>query len=605
MHLHNILAAVRSNSAWRAVRPWSSWWIWVPLGFGMGMLFSTGPAIQHYVVALITSDEVSIYGSSFQHSAVKLPSLSDWFSTTISWPFPFMGIVVAVLSVNSSSLKVLFFRFALFSFLILLAFDITYGLAGGNFSAQDLFTDALANFFGGILASGTAVLTMMFANYGYSALDEASDISRRSFSAALVLVASLTTFLVTFFVVDFLYRPRPVDVVIATQNNAHGFIMAKEAPKGSRTSELESLSPALTLLSEVNESGGLNWRMASNATIRKAADPDAGAFDIEVSLFRGCLPAEGPRALPTDPAPYTVRGVKTFSLRHDWSFWDTTVTADNSKGSVTMSGTDASSFVTKADRDGQRIEIQQIADTGTTVKYSSGMGDLNVFAIAPPGRADAAMAITPMLHLEIDQKTYSLQVDSAFDPNSAIVSACAPLDTASAFEKGRVSLGHEGILGVRVKIAPVLDATSPHMPDNSLEFKGDSGWVTALDIPSETLTSRTSKRVDMIALGDGVTSVSVNGSDRDVRAGDSYVAVGGDLYGSFRSGSLDVRGKAAILWVNSSRANPTKWEVLPIEYRVGALGGALTIFGLLVRFIAQRVNGGIRLEWLEETRSNA
>lgn len=566
----------------------------------MGIIFSTGPILQQYIVAFINSDETSIYGSSFQQTVVRLPSFSEWIADALSWPHPIIGFLVVWFSVRSTSFKILFLRFSLFSFLTLSAFDIPYQLIGGDLGLEYLFINIVSNLIGGVIAAGTASFIVLIANYAYKEF-ELDDTWRRAVGGGLALATSLTVFLITFYIVDFLYRPRPVDVAISAQGNTSGLIVG-DVPDSARTLSMGERRLAFVPLSEVQESSGVKWRAASNTTIEKVALPDDNTFNVKVSLYRGCAPTSGAHVLQSDAPSLSFHEVKSLSLNYDWGLWETTVSSEHSSGSLTVTGSNASYFTKKADLDDKTISIEQFVDRGAKVRYSSGSHELDVFAIASMARTEPTMPQVPHLHFKVDQNIYSIEVQSFGDANSNDIPHCQSLETSTAFKQGKVSLGGEILLGISVQISETLDVNKLKAPDNFVEVKGDLGWVKAFGVSPASLTSNTGKRIDYVALTEGVTSVSINGIEKAVRASDEYVAVGDHLDGSFHSGELNVRGKASTLWVNSSRANPTKWETLPTEYRMAIITFAAACFGYLLKAIAGYLNRGVELTWLEAGR---
>mgnify|MGYP001078275489 CR=1 FL=1 len=99
----------------------------------------------------------------------------------------------------------------------------------------------------------------------------------------------------------------------------------------------------------------------------------------------------------------------------------------------------------------------------------------------------------------------------------------------------------------------------------------------------------------MISISGNLKSVAVNGNERPLKVGDNYVAIGGQINGSFVSGLLKVSGNAELLWVNSDRANQTKWESLPTEYKMLLLAFLGSVFVWISRRVSILVNKAERL----------
>ncbi len=138
------------------------------------------------------------------------------------------------------------------------------------------------------------------------------------------------------------------------------------------------------------------------------------------------------------------------------------------------------------------------------------------------------------------------------------------------------------------------------LSNNVVTLNGDGGWVTVKGIDPQTLDVVSGKRIDMISISGNLKSVAVNGNERSLKVGDNYVAIGGQINGSFVSGLLKVSGNAELLWVNSDRANQTKWESLPTEYKMLLLAFLGSAFVWISRRVSILVNKAERLAWLED-----
>lgn len=248
--------------------------------------------------------------------------------------------------------------------------------------------------------------------------------------------------------------------------------------------------------------------------------------------------------------------------------------------------------------DGKGIDLQQIAADKSQVTYSGGTGSLEVFMITPPAKPDEATAVKPSLHLNVNGMEHSITLGSSASIDSGKIAACLAAPTRDAFERKALDFEDSSLLGVRLRISPV--STSVALSNNAVTLTGDSGWVTVKGVDPQSLDTAIRKRIDMIALSGNLKSATANGGDRALRAGDSYVAVGDNIKGSFASGLLKISGSADLLWVNDDRANQTKWESLPIEYKVLLLAFLGSIFIWIFRRVSMLIANAESLAWLED-----
>ncbi|KPH10191.1 hypothetical protein CO657_03320 [Rhizobium acidisoli] len=576
------------------------WWVWVPLSFSLGLIFSTGPLVQRYLLALATSDKTSIYGSSFQREVVTLPNLDDWFETAIAWPHPFIGLVVVVLAVRSSSIKQLFLRLSLFGFVTLMLFDLGYGLWNGALSVASAFENLVANFTGAIGVAAIAILLVELADYGFRSFEWATW-PRRAVAGFLVMLGGTIALCVIFYVTDFFYRPRPATIDLLAESPSSGFIIAKAVPKSGRKLDTQNraATPAFSMLSQVEESSSLNWRAPKNGKIEWSTNEDFTAYSIEVSLFAGCGPTDGVRKLPPSESPLKISDIRAFSLSHAWGAWDTTVTVSEGHGSAGLKGTDASFYSLDPSTDGKSIELQQIVADHSQATYSGGSDSIELFMITLPSKPEEAMESAPSLNFSVDGKEYVIGLsgsEGVLGISSEKI-ACRAVPTRQAFQSKVLDLGNSMLLGVKVVVSP--KRKSDGVPNNVVTLNGDSGWLRVKGIDPKTLNTG-GARIDMISVSGNLKSAAINGSDQTLKTGDTVTAIGDSLNGSFVSGLLKVSGEADLLWVNNDRANQTKWESLPIENKLLALAFLGSVFVWIARRVSALVSKGESLAWLED-----
>ncbi len=574
------------------------WWVLAPLSFAMGLIYSTGPLVQRYLFALITSDETSIYGSSFQHEAVKLPKLDDWFEAALTWPHPGIGLIVVALAARSPSIKEMFLKLSLFGFITLMLFDIGYALIGNTLTVASIFENLVANFVGSIGAAAIAVLLLELANYGFCSFDW-SIWPKRGIAGFLVMLGGALALCAIFYLTDFFYRPRPANIDLMVEAPAHGFIIAEATPKFARDTEskTKNTDEPFVLVSQIEESASLNWRAPKMGKISWSKNENTTSYDVELSLFTGCGPTESEHKLPVSKSLFLTSNTRNFSLWHDWGAWDTTITAEKGYGTSKLTGTEATFFAVNRSSDGKSIELQQLAANKSQVTYSGGAGSLEIFMITPPVKPDEATAVTPSLHFNVNGIDHVININSSASNDSSETVACLAASTRDAFERKVLDLGDSSLLGVRLRISPTSKSVT--LSDNVVTLNGDGGWVTVKGVDPQSFDT-SGKRIDMITLSGNLKAATINGDDRALKVGDSYVAVGGDIKGSFVSGLFKVTGSAELLWADSDRANQTKWESLPIEYKILFLAFLGSVFVWIYRRVSMQVANSKKLPWLKD-----
>lgn len=178
---------------------------------------------------------------------------------------------------------------------------------------------------------------------------------------------------------------------------------------------------------------------------------------------------------------------------------------------------------------------------------------LDLLMITPPAKPDEATQATPSLHFKVDGNDHIISLRSAASNISSEKIACLAVPTRQAFETKALDMGNSSLLGVRLVVSPTPKSVG--LSNNVVTLNGDGAWVTVKGIDPQTLDVVNGKRIDMISISGNLKSVAVNGNERSLKVGDNYVAIGGQINGSFVSGLLKVSGNAELLWVNSDRAN--------------------------------------------------
>ncbi|EMS99432.1 hypothetical protein H009_02428 [Agrobacterium tumefaciens str. Cherry 2E-2-2] len=565
----------------------------------MALVYSTGPLLQRYLVALLTSDETSIYGSAFQQQAVSLPRLNDWFGAAIAWPFPFISLIVVLLSASSPSIKQIFLKLSLFGFATLTVFDFGYSLLNNTISIPSVFENIVINFVGSIGAAAIAAFLLAIANYGFCSFHW-SIWPRRAIAGLLVVLGSALALCVIYYLTDFFYRPRPAKIDLMAEAPSHGFIIAKStSERAMNFKAIDGQSDEqFSLISQVDQSSSLNWRAPKNAKISWSTEDRNQSGQIEISLYTGCGPSNSTPNLPENTSVFRAAGVLSLSLWHDWGAWDTTIIAENENGASELSGTDASFFSIDPSSKGDGLDLQQMAANNSIVTYSGGTDPLEVFMITPPAKPEEAKEAAPSLHVNVDGVEHVIRVTSSADYDSAETVSCSPAPTIQSFEKRSLDLGASSLAGIRVRISPTLRPGA--LPNNVVKMSGDGGFLTIKTVDTKSLRTNSAKRIDMVALSGNLKSATVNGSERALKSGDEYVAIGDNIKGSFVSGILKISGSAELLWENNVRANQTKWEILPIEYKI-ALFACLSSAFLWIGGRALTLIGNTdELAWLED-----
>ena len=568
-----VIASLGSASSY-GVRAWLL--VVLPITISLSILLSIGPSLQQYMVALLSSDQPSIYGSAYAESLIAFPTVGEWVASSLHPLFLGMAIIIATFAVRSNRFTGIVVRLGLLSFLVLSTVDISAALIGGRFNLSESLTDIVANFAGSIviavLMSALLRLFEIIADWQQPALARAL-----MPAASAMVIASLFVSLVAYLCFQFFYRPMPVDLEITAKPQISGAYALRRRAGASFT--------PVQLLPEMMR-GGSARIISPGGHLRARWDRGATPviYDARVDLYADCIDRD-PGKLPPSPDPIIWRNVSTLSASFDAGLSDISI-GDDGSGRYTYADTPPVLYWITDTADG--IGVQYFAD-GKAVLHRLQADTVDYYLSASLARTDGKVSykISRTVTVTADGVTIRIQMPkpTRFDPKQKL--RCTSLPTGSPTGlPGRVAIYKKPFLppstvigGIRVRLTPrstpAIDAAYPR--PTTFVVSRMNGWVAIEKLNKDDFRNRSLGTADFLVFKEGLTGLVVDGAKVGVSPDAKIVALGSFDGRVTKAGEVRYSGTAQAIWKDRKRVNPTKWERLSIEIQLFILS---TLVGL-------------------------
>ena len=207
----------------------------IPLAFCLSLPLSTGPQVQEYIVSALNTDANSIYGSLYQESPAKFPSLKTWLIGGLHWVYVVMGLAIALLSACPRQPKPLFQSISISSFFVLMVVDIARRFI--DLSFQFVFINVFANLAGGLGVGLLVVTAYILLEAGFRLMATSQTWQTPAIFVLLPLTGILTS-TVIYYAADLIYRPLSLPLTVQLKKQGAGPYYANApGPKQTHTSK--------------------------------------------------------------------------------------------------------------------------------------------------------------------------------------------------------------------------------------------------------------------------------------------------------------------------------------------------------------------------------
>lgn len=574
-----------------------------PVALGLAFVLSTGPQVQTYLFSLLNSDVPSVYGSAYREVLNEFPALSTWVSAGFAWQYLLMALSITLVAIKGSEPRLIAWRAALASFLILSTFDIGFGLFQGDLTATWAVANAVGNLLGGIVIAAILIAILSFADFLYLHVP-VSNLSRSAIAAGSALLGGLFCCCLVYYITDLFYNPLPVKFETHFAAPAMVAVVAKEisqslAPKVEDEARQFSLVPPNTI------AGNATWTSVEGMLSVKMLTGNEGLkYQVSVTILSGCTTRDEVKKLSAVVPWLVVDDVDDLEVSFDSGSTDFFTMNQKMQASKFKIGTGTvSMFNIDQDSTSKLLKVTQYVDDKAYLEFHS--TDEQSFLLLAPvlGSISKKTSLLPrILMLKIGKQIFSFKFDpprNARRNEKVVCSVRGNIQGQSKAELGFISIGPVDLFaGVLVKVSRKENALLASEEDIGFRVSGGGGFLALGGLQPEQLANHSLGSLQMLQVRGNVTDLVLDDSTATALPLNTYTAVG-ELQTAYGiEGKLRVSGQAKRLWKDQSRMNPTKWEKLGWEAKLFILGLMGSVAAFLWHFLAQRLRANKRFTWM-------
>ena len=432
-------------------------------GISLSFVVSTGPDIQNYLYALIRSDSPSIYGSAYQDSLVRFPSLRQWLASAFQLQFLTVAVAIVGFSFPRNGARSVFVSGVLASYLSLVTCDLAVGIWERNLSGPYLLENLIANAAGALVVAFVLVAVMIAGHACFISLRGPSFL--RGLAASFVtLVVGVCISSAVYHMAEFFYRPIPVRLDMVLDAPVNGTIGTKgeiQDTRGKRPrAQVDDDRGPFQIFPSQLENGTLRWNSPKedNAfAVRWSKLSNTGGFEATIEFYADCFGDAINTAPAVEGHQLKIVDLSEFAISLDPAPAEFgTLDRSKSSGRMTTKSGSFAMYSIDADPSSKRSKTTQFADKDAELTVRSEGRSLGFYLNAVL-LAAAGSGITPSTRtftVKTDGKTYSIQAAKPRGATKTIGElACRSIDPAGAVKRDRATIGGpDAYLGAAVRI---------------------------------------------------------------------------------------------------------------------------------------------------------
>lgn len=561
------------------------------------MLFGVGNYVQQFAYDALQGGALSVAELASGEPAILLPTLGDWCRTFLDWQILLVGSLAAAIGLCGSSPR----HIALFTGLSFAA-AITVSDAGnhlylGDFSANTIFKDFLANLVGGAMAAILATAALWL--YEAIIVRFGSGLGYRFIAAASMPLLAVLLTVSVYYLIDFFYQPAVAPFSFTARAPFDGYVSPRNHDNDSKDQADFTFIPTKAMKTDTSITA-TSGRLAATW---KPLLPEQ-RFKMQLFLVSDCMDLKAAKsAIPRGAVPLKDENpLEAVGLR-----------TDEGMGFLDISKNDNESLSIKMQRPTFYWIQKEKGEPGSAISYFLVRSDVvkrdvrgtTEFLIRLPllkedDRSSTPASRTISVSLAGHAEKLTFVADQKLDPRRKVECHFIPSDLAQSSHVPASASALEP--GVFVRIDPVeMPLTVYQMFDSELRITGLDGPLETGTIPNGSLKNHDFGKSDLIAVTGNISDLNVDGTDVTTKAGDQ-IYVMGEIGGSFGdAGEAKFNGVAKVLWKNGHRVNKSRWEKLSTEWQLAILAWfgslALALYRLLRPALGRlRTNTAFRLD---------
>ncbi len=600
MRTQSLLKELRSYFIPRDPRVWGV--ATGSLAVGMSFILSTGSQVQTFIVSLINSDAVTIYGSAYQDSLVRFPSLPEWLLEGLHWLPLAMGAVISIFSLRRLTARQVLTSAIVSSFTVLTTVDLATALINNKLTINLVTENISANLFGSIAISIMTIAILIGCDFCFNNAP-GHRVLRRAFAAAFAIIGGVFGSTCIYIGADLFYKPLSVKLDVLLDHPVSGVFATKPKEKSENAkNSLHDGTPPFELVPGNVRGGTARWTSPHGMLKAQWGALGTPIFDATIELYAGCMKGAELTNAANSARPFTLDDVKTLNVWFDQGMSEFSTESEESSGRLKLDINPPSAYWIDRDEGSKTVKLTQFVDEDATLRYWVTSGSTAFYVYAPllntVGGAAAVSART--LHIQANQKDYSINLEAPRQKSHSDIIECTGLAAGEVFKKGNLDSSESSpVMGALVRIHSRSTADRLYgRKDSELRVSCGSGWVTVSGLSEDALAKAKPGWVSMLEFKGNVANLEIDGSPTTTHPFASYFALG-QLRGTFeKAGQLRFLGSAKALLKDGSRMNPTKWEMLSWEPRLSLLGVFGSLVAMTIKSIATRLRKDSLVHWL-------
>lgn len=563
------------------------------------MVISTGSLVQSYIFSLLNSEAPSIYGSAYKEALVEFPPFEAWLRAATHWFYVVPSAIIALVSATGRLPRVILWRSAIASTVVLCAMDGT-GLIV-QFRWSFVAENVVSNVIGGILIGCLVVAALSVAEFVFLYMP-AGHYRRIGAASVIALAIMLLAFSLIYYLMALFYKTMPVEF----DAYASLPVSAGVVPVAAKAAKAEGVKTSFSLIRDtVSATGAEIYSMDSDLKVIFASSDKSAVYDVNIALLSGVCEIAQLRKIVRSGSALKMSGVSSFAAFFDKGSANLRMIEENQrKLRFSVDSGEAQSFgLTGADK-ANRIKVWQFLrrDGNVVISDTSGSMSFALFAPTVAVSKEDSEPINRKFTLEADARKY----EAVFSHNRRLGNKeklqCVVVPSTNLQEVGSGSqkpVVADLFSGVLVTINRKSTGEMLRNYAHLIKVVGVSGWVSLDSIGVDEMAQTDIGELSMVQLKGNIVDLLVNSTAVTARAQVTYTAVG-DLRGSFgEDGKLRISGMARKLWRDKTRMSPTKWEVLSWEARGIILGILGSVCSLLWPFLIKTLQTNQRFVWMD------
>jgi hypothetical protein len=583
----------------RSTRVWSV--TTASFALGLSFVLSTGPQVQTYVLALINSDNASIYGSAYQRSLIRFPTLFEWLHQASDWRTPFMAAVITVFSLRHLIPRKIAASAFAWSFVVLTSDDLITASVDHQMSLEYALNNVVANAFGGIVVSLLAIAILAGCDFCFEyALGRS--LIRRVFGALFAVASGAAISACTFYAAELFYKPNPVQLDVLVGPPVQGYIKAMEQ-RDEPFALPDGHAPFYLVAGDV-KGGEADWLSPDG---QLEAQWSSTSSDVpstaSIRLFDGCTDIREYRHIGGSTPPYTLSGISDLKVWFDQGTSNLHVFDDGSVGRFGLKTDSLLSYWMDRGEAKDTIKLTEFVDQDGRLDFLQPLGTTEFFLYAARVKADGTSATSRnrTLHIRSGENEESVDFEGSLEMSSNKKIKCKELPARESLQSGKAAiLNSSALVGVLVRIDHHPMSSVYSLEDSKLRASNGSGWITISGLRREDLSWTKSGQVSFLQFSGNIVNLEVDEAHVTPNPAATYMAMG-DFDGSYvKSGQLRFLGTAMALFEDRNRINPTKWETLSWDRCAFLLSTIASLLGALAKFIIADLKKNCPSSWLSQ-----